>query len=112
MGPVDDFGEWTMLASGKDGRQNDPPTWFLGGYAWIAKFNRQNGDVSARDDDPEHGHISVDLSSVNVQYKYKNGSGDMTEYTMQINRFTGRFVEEFRAPDVSDQTSGTCMIFK
>ncbi len=112
MGPVDDWGEWTMLASNKNSNQPDPPTWFIGGYAWIERFNRQNGNVAARDDDPEHGHVSVDLSSVNVKYKYKNGSGDMTEYTLHINRLTGRFVEDFNSPSVSDQTSGTCMIFK
>jgi hypothetical protein len=111
-GPVDDWGEWTMLASSMDGKQSDPPTWFMGGYAWIERFNRQNGNVAARDDNPEHGHISVDLSSLNVQYKYENASGGMTEYTMQINRLTGRFVEDFKSPNGSNQTSGTCMIFK
>jgi hypothetical protein len=112
MGPVDDWGEWTMLASSKDGKQNDPPTWFLGGYAWIERYNSQHGDEAARDDDPEHGHISVDLSSVNVHYKYKSASGEVIDYTMHIHRLTGRFVEDFRSPNVSNQTSGTCMIFK
>ena len=112
MGPVVDTGEWTMLASSKNGKEKDPPTWFLGGYAWIERYNSQQGDEAARDDDPEHGHISVDLSSVNVHYKYKNQSGDMVDYTLQINRLTGRFVESFTDPLGTDHESGTCLIFK
>jgi hypothetical protein len=112
MGPVEDLGEWSMLASNKDGKQNDPPTWFLGGYAWIERFNSQHGDQSAKDDDPKHGHISADLSSIQVHYKYENPSGDMVDYAMQINRLTGRFVESFAYPYGSNRDSGTCMIFK
>lgn len=64
MGRVEDGGEWIMLPSSKEGNQNDPSTWFLGWYAWIEEFNSQHGYESAKDDDPEHGHISVDLSSI------------------------------------------------
>jgi hypothetical protein len=112
MGPVEDWGEWSMAASSRNGEQSDPPTWFLGGYAWIERFNSQHGDQSAKDDDPEHGHISVDMSSIRVHYKYGNPSGDMVDYTMQINRLTGRFVESFKYSNSSDRDSGTCMIFK
>ena len=112
MGPVEDWGEWTMLASNKDGKQKDPPTWFLGGYAWIEKFNREHGNQSAQDDDPEHGHISVDTTTVYVHYRYENGSNEMTDYTMHINRLTGRFVERFESPAVNDQRTGTCLVFK
>lgn len=112
VAPVEDWGEWIMLASSKDGKQNDPPTWFLGGYAWIERFNSQHGDQSAKDDDPKHGHISVDLSSIQVHYKYENPSGDMVDYTIQINRLTGRFVESFTDPYGPNRDSGTCMIFK
>jgi hypothetical protein len=112
MGPVEDWGEWSMLASSRNGKQNDPPTWFLGAYAWIERFNSQHEDQSAKDDDPEHGHISVDQSSIRVHYKYRNSSGDMVDYTMQINRLTGRFVESFKYSYGPDRDSGTCMIFK
>ena len=112
VGPVADWGEWAMPAASKDGRQKDPPTWFTGGYAWIERFNRQHDNVSAKDNDSDHGHISVDLSSINIHYGFKNASGDMTDYTMRVNRTTGRFVEDFTSPIVSDHTSGTCMIFK
>lgn len=112
MGAAEDWGEWSMLASSKGGTQNDPPTWFLGGYAWIERFDSQNGDQSAKDDDPKHGHISVDLSSIQVQYRYENPSGDMVDYSMQINRLTGRFVESFTNPYGTNRESGTCMIFK
>ncbi len=112
MGSVSDMGEWMMLAGGNDGKQHDPPAWFTGGYAWIERFNREHGDVSARDDDPEHGHISVDPSSIYVHYSFKNPSDEMVDYRLQINRLTGRFVEFFKLPDGSDEKTGTCMIFK
>ena len=112
MGSIDDWGEWSMLASSKNGKQNDPPTWFLGGYAWIERYNSQHADESIKDDDPKHGHISVDTSSIYIHYKYENQAGDMVDYTMLINRLTGRFVESFNNPYGSDRDSGTCMIFK
>jgi hypothetical protein len=112
MGSVSDFGEWSMLAASKNGKQQDPPIWFTGGYAWIERFNRQHGDVSARDDDPEHGHISVDPSSIQVHYRFENPSGDTVDYALQIHRLTGRFVESFKFPFGNDEDSGTCMIFR
>ena len=112
MGSVDDWGEWIMLASSKAGKQSDPPTWFLGGYAWIERFKNQRGDQSAKDDDPKHGHISVDMSSIQIHYKYENPAREMVDYTMQIHRLTGRFVESFTNPYGTDRDSGTCMIFK
>ena len=112
FGPVEDWGEWSMLASSKDGKQKDPPTWFTGGYAWIERFNNQHGNQSEKDDDPKHGHILVDTSSIQVHYKYENGAGDTVDYTMRINRLTGRFVESMSSPGSTNHVSGTCMIFK
>jgi hypothetical protein len=105
-------GEWYMLAGNKGGIQHDPPNWFIGAYAWIERFNRQHGDASAKDDDPEHGHMSIEPSSIHIHYKFKNISGDMVDYTLQIHRLTGRFVEYFKYPDGNDEASGTCMIFR
>lgn len=112
FGPVEDWGEWSMLASSKDGKQKDPTTWFTGGYAWIERYNNQHGNRSAKDDDPKHGHILVDTSSVQVHYKYGNGAGETVNYTMQINLLTGRFVESMSSPGSANHVSGTCMIFK
>jgi hypothetical protein len=112
FGPAEDWGEWSMLASIKDDKQNDPTTWFTGGYAWIERYNSQHGNQSAKDDDPKHGHILVDTSSILVHYKYGNGSGDTVDYTMRINLLTGRFVESMSSPGSANRASGTCMIFK
>lgn len=105
-------GEWSMMAGNKGSRRHDPPTWFMGSYAWIERFNFQHGDVSARDDDQEHAHISIDPSSIHIHDKFENPGGSLVDYTMQINRLTGRFVEYFKIPDANGEASGTCMIFK
>ena len=113
-GAVIDQGEWSMLAGNKNGVQHGSPTSFIGSYAWIERFNLQNGDVSAKDDDREHGHISLDPSSIHVHFKFENPSRSMVDYTLQINRLTGRFVEFFGFLDGNntDKESGTCIIFK
>jgi len=113
-GIVMDQGEWSTLGGNKGGMQHDSPTWFIGSYAWIERFNLQHGDVSARDDDREHGHISVDPSSIHVHYTFENPSRSIVDYKLQINRLTGRFVEFFGFPDGNgnDKVAGTCMIFK
>lgn len=110
--PALESGEWSMLASSKGTVQHEPPAWFTGAYSWIEKFNRQHDDVSARDDEPERAHISADPASIYIHYKFENPAQDMVDYTMQINRLTGRFVENFKFPDSNEEASGTCMIFK
>lgn len=112
MGSVSDVGEWSMLAASKESKQLDPPIWFTGGYAWIERFKRRHGDASARDDDPEYGHISVYPSSIQIHYRSENPSGDTADYALQIHRLTGRFVESFKFPYSNDEDSGTCMIFR
>lgn len=112
MGPVMDMGEWRIFASSKNGKQNDPPSWFLGGYAWIERYNGQHGDELIRDEDPKHGHINVDMSSIQIHYKFENPAGDMVDYTMRIHRLTGRFVESFTGPYGTNSESGTCMIYR
>jgi hypothetical protein len=112
MGPKSEIGEWSTLAGSSRAKIDESPDWFVGGYAWIERFNRQHGDAAARDDNPEQGHISVDPSSIEVHYKFKNPSENMVDYTLQIHRLTGRFVESFRFPEGNDEMSGTCMIFK
>lgn len=111
-GPVLENGEWSMLASNRGAIQHDPPAWFTGAYAWIERFNSQHGNVSAKDDEPEHAHITVDPSSIYIHYKFENPSQDLVGYKMQINRLTGRFVEYFTFPDGNDEASGTCTIFR
>lgn len=111
-GTMMETGEWSTWAGSGGSKQHDPSTWFTGTYAWIERFNREHGNVSAKDDDPEHAHISVDLSSVKVHFNYENPSRDTVDYTMQINRLTGRFIEYFKFPSGSDENYGTCMIFK
>jgi hypothetical protein len=111
-GTMMETGEWSMLAGSAGSKQHGPPAWFTGTYAWIERFNREHGNVSAKDDDPEHAHISLDLSSIKVHFNYENPSRDTVDYTMEINRLTGRFVEYFKFPSSSDENSGTCMIFK
>jgi len=105
-------GEWSVLASNKGGVKNDPPTWFIGSYAWIERFNREHDNISGKDDEPERAHISVDPSSIHIHDKFENPSGEIVDYTIQIHRLTGRFVEYFKHPDGNDEASGTCMIFR
>ena len=101
-GVVMDQGEWSMLAGGKGSMQHDSPSWFVGAHAWIERFNLQHGDVSSRDDDHERGHISLDPSSIHIHFTFENPSRSVVDYTLQINRLTGRFVESFRFPDDND----------
>lgn len=111
-GSVYDFGEWSMLATNKSSKQQDLAAWFVGGYAWIERFNLQHADVSARDDNPEHGHITLDPDTIQVHYKFENVSGATVDYTLHVHRLTGRFVETFESPSGNDEASGTCMMFK
>jgi hypothetical protein len=111
-GSVSEFGEWSTLANNKVGNQTGSDAWFLGGFAWLERYNLQHGNVSSSDDDPEHGHIRVDPTTIYVHYKYQNPSKETVDYTIQIHRLTGRFIEAFESPDGSNQITGTCLIFR
>lgn len=109
---VSDSGEWTKQAGNKEGMQGDSAAWFLGGFAWIERYNLQHGNVAASDDDPEQGHIRVDPRTVYVHYKFKNTSNAMVDYKLQIHRGTGRFVEAAESQGTTSEITGTCLVFK
>ena len=109
---VSDGGEWTKLARNEEGMQGDSAAWFLGGFAWIERYNLQHANDAASDDDPEQGHIRVDPTTVYVHYKFKNTSNAMVDYKLQIHRVTGRFVEAAETHGATNEIAGTCLVFK
>jgi len=60
------------------------------GYFVSDKINRKKQD----ENDPNVG-VSIDESQVSVGYKYKNRFDKTTQYTLTIQRSTGRFAESF-----------------
>ena len=78
-----------------------------------AHFNQANTDKFAAVNDREHAHIDMSDTSIYVHYSFKNKNNDYTDYTLSIQRSTGRFTESFESPSVAPfEDSGTCMSFK
>jgi hypothetical protein len=104
-----DWGKWSRPA--KPAEAESPS--FEGAYSWLETRNLKNGDKFAEEDDPKHGHISIDPSRIYVHYSYENGNNGLTDYTLRIQRSTRRFIETFNPTGgQSFEDSGTCMAFK
>ena len=111
-GSVSDFGKW-RLPSPQSHSRSDEDASFESAHHWLAVFNKGNADQLAAADDRERPRILVDDTSVYAHYSYKNGNNDYTDYTLTIQRSTGRFRESFEATGAEPfEDSGTCMSFK
>jgi len=106
---VTDFGKWSRPARLATGGHPS----FEGAYSWLETLNLKNGGKFAGEDDPKHGHISIDPSRIYVHYSYENSNNSSTDYTLIIQRSTRRFTETFDpAGGQSFEDSGTCRAFK
>ncbi len=109
---VHDLGKWRR-PSPQSHVRSDGDVSFEGAHEWLVRFNEANGNRLAVVDEPEYAHISVGESLIFVRYGFRNQKNDLTDYTLSIQRSTGRFTESFEAPNVETfQNSGTCMTFK
>jgi hypothetical protein len=108
-----DFGRWSRTIASKNESQENQDASFEGGYFWLSKYNKEHDNELKNDDYPEHAHIWVGNSGIDMQYAYENRNNGTTDYTLTIQRSTGRFTETFK-PSVGESFSysGTCMIFK
>jgi hypothetical protein len=109
---VSDYGKWRRpLPEGHSGSNEDAT--FESAHEWLARFNKENDDKLAAVDDKERPRIIVGDTSIYVHYSYKNKNNDYTDYTLTIQRSTGRFTESFVAPGLGPfDDAGTCMSFK
>lgn len=109
---VSDFGKWQLPLPQSQSRSNEDAS-FESAHRWLAVFNEANANQLGAVDDRERPRILVDDTSVNVHYSYKNRNSDYTDYTLNIQRSTGRFTESFEATGTEPfEDSGTCMSFK
>jgi len=109
---VSDFGKWRRPSPQGHTHSNEDAT-FESAHQWLAHFNEANANQLSAVNDQKHPRISVGDTAVYVRYSYKNKSNDDTEYTLNIQRSTGRFTESFVATGIEPfEDSGTCMSFK
>jgi hypothetical protein len=109
---VHDFGKWRR-PSLQSHIRSDEDVSFEGAHEWLVRFNEANENKLAVVDEREYAHTSVGNTIIYVHYSFKNKNNDYTDYTLNIQRSTGRFTESFEAPTVQIfQNSGTCMTFK
>jgi hypothetical protein len=109
---VSDIGKWKRpLPQGHSPSVED--VFFESAHQWLAKFNEADANQFAAVDDRKRPRISVGDTEIYVRYSYKNKHDDYTDYTLTIQRSTGRFTESFEATGLDpSEDSGTCMIFK
>jgi hypothetical protein len=109
---VSDFGKWRLPLPQSHSRSVEDAS-FESAHHWLAVFNEANANQFGAVDDRESPRIFMDDTSVYVHYSYKNRNGDYTDYTLNIQRSTGRFTESFEATGTEPfEDSGTCMSFK
>jgi hypothetical protein len=109
---VSDFEKWRLPLPQSHSR-SDVDASFESAHQWLAVFNEANDNQFGAVDDRERPRILVDDTSVYVRYDYKNKNSDYTDYTLNIQRLTGRFTESFEAAGVAPfEDSGTCISFK
>lgn len=109
---VSDYGKWKRPLPQAQSRPNGDAT-FESAHEWLSHFNSENDDKMAAIDDKERPRIIVGDTSIYVHYSYKNKSNKYTDYTLTIQRSTGRFTESFIAPGLDPiDDFGTCMKFK
>jgi len=108
---IGDFGKWSRDSYPKL-TQNSSAA-FQGAHYWLERFNADNNGTFSQVDDPSHGHISVDETSIYVHYSFTNRADDATDYMLMIRRSTGRFTQTFK-PSKGEplEDHGTCLVFK
>jgi hypothetical protein len=109
---VFDPGKWRLPLPQGHTRSNEDGT-FQSAHYWLANFNAANANQLTPADDREKPRISVGDTSIYVHYSFKNKNKGYTDYTLNIQRSTGRFTESFEPTGLDPfDDSGTCMIFK
>jgi hypothetical protein len=109
---VHDWGKWRRHVAQRHSQLNEG-VYFESAHQWLAQFNEANANQLSVVDGREHPRISVGDTGISVQYSFKNKNNDYTEYTLNIQRSTGRFTESFAATGLAPfEDSGTCMSFK
>jgi hypothetical protein len=94
-------------------RSSDEDSSFESANQWLAKFNEANANQLSAVYERERPRIVIGDTSISVRYSFKNKKNDYTDYTLDIQRSTGRFTESFVAPGLDPfEYSGTCMLFK
>jgi len=109
---VSDYGKWRRPLPEGHSRSDEDVT-FESAHKWLEHFNRTNADKWSAVDDQKYPRISVGDTAIYVRYSFKNKNNDYTDYTLTIQRSTGRFTESFAAPGLDPfGDSGTCSSFK
>jgi len=109
---VSDYGKWRRPLPTGHSRSNEDVT-FESAHQWLEHFNRANADKWAAVDDRKYPRISVGDTTIYVHYSFKNKNDEYTDYTLTIQRSTGRFTESFVSIGLDPfDDSGTCMSFK
>jgi hypothetical protein len=109
---VSDGGKWRLPLPQGHILSNEDAT-FESAHEWLEHFNKENDDKLASVDDRARPRILVGDTSIYVHYRYKNKNNDFTDYTLNIQRSTGRFTESLVATGLDPfGESGTCMVFK
>jgi hypothetical protein len=108
-----DYGKWSRRVKTQTDSAYDENATFEGAYAWLAaqrELDKASSDIS---DDPEHAHITIGDSTINVNYRFENNNSGTTNYALVIQRSTGRFKEVF-TPSSGEpfEKSGTCIVSK
>ena len=107
-----DVGKWRRaLNQAHTGSDEDAD--FESAHQWLAHFNEANANQLAAADNPKYPRISVSDIAIYLRYDYENKNNGDTEYTLNIQRSTGRFTESFEATGTEPfEDSGTCMSFR
>ena len=109
---ISEIGKWSRPSLQGHTSSNEDAT-FESAHQWLADFNEANANQLASADDREKPRISVDDTNISVRYSYKNKNNDSTDYTLTIQRSTGRFTESFEATGTEPfEDSGTCISLK
>jgi hypothetical protein len=109
---VFDSGKWRRPLS-QGNIRSDEDVYFESAHQWLAKLNEANANQLSAADERDRPRISIGDTSIYVRYSFKNGNNEYTDYTLNIQRSTGRFTESLVATGIEPfGDSGTCMSFK
>jgi hypothetical protein len=109
---VSDEGKWRLPFFQGHVLSKEEAT-FESAHEWLEHFNKDNDGKLAAADNRTLPRILIGDNSVYVNYRFENRSNAFTDYTLSIQRSTGRFTESFVATGLDPfEKSGTCMVFK